>query len=81
MATIFFFNYCINTHSKRSACLQDKVLDILFHSSSIAVLNKPIFGWEVAFVLFSKTLHIAESRGSGLNGSHKETFIYFGSIV
>ena len=26
--------------------------DILFHSSSIAVFSKPIFGWEVAFVLF-----------------------------
>ena len=36
--------------------------DILFYSSSIAVLSKPIFGWQVAFVLFSKTLHIAKSR-------------------
>ena len=33
--------------------------DILFHSSSIAVLSEPIFGWEVAFVLFSITPHIA----------------------
>ena len=29
--------------------------DILFPSFSIAVLSKPIFGLEVAFVLFSKT--------------------------
>ena len=32
--------------------------DILFHSFSIEVLSKPLFGWEVAFVFFSKTLHI-----------------------
>ena len=37
--------------------------DILFHFFSIAVLSKPIFGWEVAFVLFSKMHHIAQSRG------------------
>ena len=33
--------------------------NILFHSSSPAVLNEPIFAWEVVFVLFSKTPHIA----------------------
>ena len=33
--------------------------DILFHSLSIAVLSKPMFEWEVAFVLFSKMPHIA----------------------
>ena len=27
--------------------------DILFYSSSKAVLKEPIFGWEVVFVLFS----------------------------
>ena len=32
-----------------------KSSDILFHSSSIAVLSKPLFGWEVELVLFSKT--------------------------
>ena len=38
--------------------------DILFHSSSITVLIEPILGWEVAFVLFSKTPpHIGQSRG------------------
>ena len=41
---------------------------ILSHSSSIAISSVPIFEWEVAFVLFSKTPHIAQSRGlrSGL---------------
>ena len=33
--------------------------DILFHSFSIAVLSEPIFGRKIAFVLFSKTPHIA----------------------
>ena len=33
--------------------------DILFHSSSITILSEPIFGWEIAFILFSKTPHIA----------------------
>ena len=32
---------------------------ILLYSSSIAVLKEPIFGWEVAFILFSKMSHIA----------------------
>ena len=32
---------------------------ILFHSSSIVFLSEPIFGWEVAFNLFSKTFHTA----------------------
>ena len=31
--------------------------DILSHSSPIAFLSEPIFGWEVAFVLFSKKTH------------------------
>ena len=57
MAAIFFFGYCINTPSKQFACnFKLNSSDILFHSSSIAVLSEPIFGWEV--VLFSKTLHI-----------------------
>ena len=43
--------------------------EILFHSSSI---SEPIFGWEVAFDLFSKTLHSVIKR-SGLDGCHKET--------
>ena len=30
-------------------------IDSLFHSSSIAVLSQPFFGWEAAFALFSKT--------------------------
>ena len=34
--------------------------DILFHSSSIALFSEPIFGWEVAVVLFSKMI---QSRG------------------
>ena len=33
--------------------------NILFHSSSIAVLSVPIFRWEIAFVLFSQMPHIA----------------------
>ena len=33
--------------------------DILYHFSSIAVLNETVFGWEVAFVLFSKTRYLA----------------------
>ena len=33
--------------------------DILFHSSSIAVISEPIFGWEVAFLFLFKTPHIA----------------------
>ena len=33
--------------------------DILFHSSSIAVLSEPIFQWEVTLVLFSKMFPIA----------------------
>ena len=34
--------------------------EILFHSSSIALLlSEPIFGWEVAYVLFSKMSLIA----------------------
>ena len=32
--------------------------DILFHSSSIAVLSEPIFQWKVTCVLFSKMPHI-----------------------
>ena len=32
--------------------------DILFYSSSIAVLSEPIFGWEVEFILFSETPHM-----------------------
>ena len=33
--------------------------DILFYSFLIAVLSKPIFGQEVAYVLFSQSPHIA----------------------
>ena len=49
--------------------------DILFHSFSQAVLSEPIFGWEVAPVLFSKSPHIVYSRElrSGFDGDHKET--------
>ena len=57
MATIFF-SIIVLTHL-RNACLQNKFIDILFHSFSIAVLSEPMFGWEVAFVLFFKTPHIA----------------------
>ena len=32
--------------------------DISIHSSSIAVLREPTFGWDVEIGLFSKTLHI-----------------------
>ena len=46
--------------------------DIYFHSSSIAVLKKTIFGWGVVFVLFSKT-PISRGFRSGLDESHKET--------
>ena len=45
--------------------------DILFHSSSIAVLSEPIFGWEVTFVLFSKTPNIG---GDGLMEAIKKFF-------
>ena len=49
--------------------------DILFHSSSIAVVSEPIFEGEVAFLLVCETPHSAYSRGlkSGLHGGHKET--------
>ena len=68
--------YNINTPSKRFACRQKKFFkNILFHFSKTAVLSEPIFGWEVPFVLFSKTPYIAQSKGlrSGLEGVHKET--------
>ena len=49
-----------------STCLQDDwhILNInysgiSFPLSSIADFSEPIFGWEIAFVLFSKTPHIA----------------------
>ena len=51
----FFFNYFINTPSKRFVCLQKNYLVILSHSSSIAIICKPIFRLEVAFFLFSIT--------------------------
>ena len=47
-------------------CMPSKYIfsDILFHSSSIAVLSETIFWWEVAFVLVSKKPHIVQSKGS-----------------
>ena len=62
MATTFF-SIIVLTHLRNdSLAFKINSSDILFHSSSIAVLSEPIFRWEVAFVLFSKTLHIASSR-------------------
>ena len=40
MAIIFFFNYCIYAPSKRFACFENKSSDILFYSSSIAVVKR-----------------------------------------
>ena len=57
MDTIFFqssYEYDFKT-----ICILSKnSSDILFHSSSVAVLSEPTFGWEVSFVLFLKTPHI-----------------------
>ena len=48
---------------------------ILFYSSSIVLLNEPIFGWAVTYVLLSKMPYIALSRGLRFepDGGHKET--------
>ena len=49
----FFFSIILST------CLRNDLhdfkinLDILFHSPSIAVISERVFGWEVAFALFS----------------------------
>ena len=54
MAAIFFFSIIVSTHLRNDLhALKIKSSDILFHSFS------SMFGWEVAFVLFSKTSHIA----------------------
>ena len=73
MATIFF--QLFYQHALEMTCIAFKInsSDILFHSSSIAVLSEQIFGWEVAFVLFSKMPHMA--LRSGLDGVNKETTI------
>ena len=56
----FFSSIIVSTHLQNNLqAFKIKSSDILFHSSSIAVLNQPIFGWDVAFSLFSKTPHIA----------------------
>ena len=60
MAGIFFFpSQLMYQHTFENDLHAFKInsSDILFHSSSI-VLSEPIFGWEVAFVLFSKTSYI-----------------------
>ena len=57
MATIF--SIIISTHLQNDLYVFEiNSLDI-FYSSSIAVVSKPIFRWEDAFVLFSKMSDIA----------------------
>ena len=58
MAAIFF--QLFHQHAFETICMPSKNSSgILFQSYSITVLSKPIFGWEVAFVLFSKMPHLA----------------------
>ena len=57
IATIFF-NFVSTRFRSDLHAFKINSSDILFHSSLITVLSEPIFGWEAAFVLFSKTPHI-----------------------
>ena len=61
---------------------------ILFHSSAIAVLIQPIFGWYVAFVLFSTPTWyiITKAERSVLDWGNKEIsffrkFHFFGNFI
>ena len=58
MATIYF-NYCINTTSKLFACPQNRLFKLVIPLHLNSGLKRTNFGWEVAFVLFSKMPHIA----------------------
>ena len=52
MATIFF-SMILSTRIRNDFnTFKINSSDILFHSLLIAILSEPIFGWEVAFVLF-----------------------------
>ena len=55
MATIFFSIIVSTRFRKDLQAFQINSSDILFRSSSKAVLSELISGCEVAFVLFSKT--------------------------
>ena len=58
MATIF--SITVSTHFRNYLyAFKINSSDILFHSFSIAVLSEPIFGWEIAFVLFYEMPQIA----------------------
>ena len=58
MATIF--SIIVSTHLRNDfPAFKINSSDTLFHSSSVAVLIEPIYEWEAAFLLFSKTPHIA----------------------
>ena len=77
-AAIFFFFFFFFFKGIVSKCLQNELdafkVNILFYSSSISVLSKPIFRWEIVF-LFSKTpyrAYLKELR-SQLDRGHKET--------
>ena len=71
MLNIFFTYYKIMS-SKQFTSLQNKSFGYSFHFTSITILSKPIFGWEVAFLLRSKT-HIALPKvlRSGSDKGHK----------
>ena len=57
MATIF--SIIVLTHLRNNLhAFKIDSSDILYHSSSIAGLNEPIFGLEVTIVLLSKRPHI-----------------------
>ena len=55
MATIFSIVASLHLRNDLHAFTIDSS-DILFHSSSIAVLNEPIFEWEDLFVLLSRLI-------------------------
>ena len=57
--TIIFLIIASTGLQNDSHAFETNSLDILFHFSSITVFSEPIFGWEVTFVLFSKTSQIA----------------------
>ena len=61
MATIFFQLLTQFTFENDLHAFNLNSSYILLHYFSIAVLSEPIFGWEVALILFSKTPQIAKS--------------------
>ena len=58
MAAVFFPMILSTRFQKILHALKINSSDILFHFSLIEVFIEPIFRWDIAFDLFSKTLHI-----------------------